>query len=183
MRYVLDCCAWHCLRGLKIEARSLLQCLFESQADVLPLALTEFVARNELSPVLAEIQAEERRARVAIHSVSRRDPNYKRLVALTDKGEAEMITWLLTLRKINRPLFVSRDAGARRAARAEGLFQTDVLGLIVDMLVIGCITEAEAAVALSIWDDKSQQQCRPADWAGLETIAARRARGYPFEPA
>lgn len=183
MRYVLDCCAWHCLRGLKIGSRSLLQSLLDADSSFLPLVLTEFVARNELSPVFAQIQAEARLGRVVIHSISRRDPNYKRLERATDKGEAEMITWLLTLRKQDRPLFVSRDTGARRAAKAEGLIQTDVLGLVVDMLAIGCLREREAAEALSIWDDKSQQQRRPADWEGLATIGVRRARGYPFGPA
>jgi predicted nucleic acid-binding protein len=183
MRYVLDCCAWHCLRGLKFGSCSLLQCLLDADSSFLPLALTEFVARNELSPVLAQIQSEAKNGRVVVHSISRRDPNYKRLERVTDKGEAEMITWLLTLRKQDRPLFVSRDAGARRAAKNEGLFQTDVLGLVVDMLVIGCLLEPQAMEALSIWDDKSQQQCRPADWEGLATIASRRARGYPFMPA
>lgn len=183
MRYVLDCCAWHCLRGLKAGTRSLLQCLLEADSSFLPLVLTEFVARNELSPVLDRIQAEVKAGRVAIYSITRRDPNYKRLERSTDKGEAEMITWLLTLRKQERPLFVSRDVGARCAAKAEGLFQTDVLGLVVDMLAIGCLLEHEAIEALSVWDDKAQQQCRPADWEGLGTIATRRARGYPFEPA
>jgi predicted nucleic acid-binding protein len=183
MRYVIDSCAWHCLRGLKTDdSKNLLTHLFGANESFLPVALTEYVARHELNQILDEILRAVGAGHVAIQRIERRDPNWKRLSRSCDKGEAEVMTWLLSLGR-DVPLFVTRDDRARRTALAEGLPATDVLGLVVDMLAIGCLQTHEAQAALSIWDDKSKQICRPADWEGFSTFEARQKRGHPFGPA
>ena len=116
---------------------------------------------------------------VVARGVEAVDPLYRRLRKSVDKGEAEAIAWLV---KTREPfVFVTRDARAARAAIAEKVLCTDVLGLAVDLLALQAFTESDARIALSTWDDKSQQVCRPRDWNGFdEAVARRRALPFPF---
>jgi hypothetical protein len=78
-------------------------------------------------------------------------------------------------------IYVSRDQGALDCAIAHKLVATDVMGVIVDLIAIGAITEDDASIALSVWDDKTQQQGRPRDWEGFAaTLARRRVIQYPY---
>ena len=137
--------------------------------------MTEFAAKHELNSIQAEIESLDSKGAVEIKAIARRDPTFRDLIKKgVHKGEAEAIAWILSQRKALRPLFVSRDGGAIRAARTRGVAATDVLGLVVEAIDSGIISKEQARSALVIWDDRSQQICRPADYQGFDRTFARR---------
>lgn len=172
-RYVFDSDAWDCARKLGILGPAL------SHAGCVPVVLTDYIRLNELSRLSNEIEAAVSAGMVVAKSVEAADPTYRRLKKLVDKGEAEAIAWLV---KTREPLvFVTRDAGAARAAVGEKVLCTDLLGLVVDLMRLQAISEEDARTALSTWDDKSQQVCRPRDWAGFdESVMCRQGLTFPY---
>lgn len=175
-RLLLDTDAFLCLRNLGVLA---------AMCDVTPcrgaIVLTEFVAYQELSSLRPEIDAWVRAGSMTVHPVLVRARK-----ALLDgrgrnermhKGEAEAITFALSQPPASRPVFVSSDADARKAAERRAVPSFDVLDAVVAAVECGCILIDLASRSLSIWDDKTQQQCRPGDWRGFaSTFPSRRDR-------
>lgn len=182
-RYVFDCDAWHFAHKLRTSERSLLQAALQHD-ECSPIVLTEYVQKHELCNYAETIDRYVRECTVVTERLSAQNHDFKRLRQQgVDKGEAEIIAWLLTLRKSDRLLLVLRDVRATAAARAEKLGCTDLLGLAIDMFKMGAITESEARTVLSVWDDKTQQLGRPRDWDEFDrTWARRQASGYPYGP-
>ena len=146
----------------------------------IPIVLTEFVARRELNSIQSEIDGLENKRALEIKAIARRDQMFRELTKRgVHKGEAEAIAWILSERRDSRPLFVSRDEGAVRAARANKVAATDVMGLVVEATVSGVISIEQARGALAVWDDRSQQQCRPADYKGFDRTFAHRKNRPP----
>ena len=90
------------------------------------------------------------------------------------KGKAEAIAWALDAPPATCPLFVTRDDGARRFADRNRVPVTDVMGVVVEACIVGGLDRDAAAQALSIWDDRGQQLCRPSDYAGFDATFAER---------
>ena len=117
-KVLLDSDAFRCLHGLRL--------LEAVCAALAPITLTEYVARHELSLLQRDV------ARLEAGSVIRIEPLLKGSEAAQryraflrspekgerapDKGEAEAIAWALGEPPATRPLFVTRDDGARRFA-------------------------------------------------------------------
>ena len=183
-RYVFDADAWIFGRRLSSGGLSLLSAAVEHE-HTSPIFLTGYVCTRELANAGPHLERYIQQKKVVVHEIEQRDPEFKRLKqAGVDKGEAEIIAYLLGLRKRQRPLYVVRDGAATRAARAEKLDVTDLLGLAVDLVNWGAIpSEEKAQEILSVWDDKSQELGRPRDWDGFaNSFARRRAKGFPFGP-
>jgi predicted nucleic acid-binding protein len=169
---LIDADAFRILHGLKL----LDEVLVALHADR-RVVLTGYVARHELALLGREVERLEKAGVIVIVDV-RRDSDagrrYRIFQRETDKGEAEAIAWALDVPDDVRPLFVSRDAGARRFARAQGVPETDVMGAIVEAVHAGRLPRERAQVALAVWEDKDQQIGRPSDYAGFDaTFAAR----------
>jgi predicted nucleic acid-binding protein len=146
----------------------------------LSLVVTEYAARHELNSIATEIEALEGKGAVTVKAVERRDPVFRGLIkAGVHKGEAEAMAWGLSQGKALRPLFVSRDEGAIHAARARGLPATDVMGLIVEAIVSGAMSQEQARSALVVWGDPEQELCRPRDYAGFDATLLRRQKLIP----
>jgi predicted nucleic acid-binding protein len=180
-RICLDSDALHCLRSLSSGAASLLDLLTAvSSSAASPITVMEFAARHELNSIQVEIASLESKGAIEIKTIERRDLTFRDLIKKgVHKGEAEAIAWILHQRKALRPLFVSRDSGAIRAARTRGVAATDVMGLVVEAIDSEVISMGQARSALVVWDDRSQQICRPADYQGFEPTYARRHNRPP----
>jgi predicted nucleic acid-binding protein len=183
-RYVLDADAWLNLRSLNTGNRRLVDCLLTLDHPFRPTIVTEWIAKRELATIESELSAALAANQIEGKTLPATDPLYRELRRTVDRGEAEAIAWMA-----NRPnarellVFATCDRGAMAAARARRVECTDILGVVIDMLRAGALGEDEAAVALSVWDDKSQQRGRPSDWRGFsETRALRLARGFPYPP-
>lgn len=180
MRPILfDSDAFRCLHGLR-----LLDAVCGALATRTSIVLTEYVARHELSLLQREIDRLERARTIQIARLLKGTEEANRYRAFQrpaskgerppDKGEAEAVAWALGEPPSRRALFVTRDDGATRFARRQGVPVTDVMGIVVEACVTGGLDRALASQALSVWDDRSQQLCRPADYAGFdETFVAR----------
>ena len=139
--------------------------------------MTEYVARHELSALAPDVARLEAAGALTVAAVAVRTPagqRYRDFKRVADKGEAEAIAWALERPPPSRPLFVSRDAGARRFAGEQRVPHTDVLGVLVEVVLGGHVTRERVERAVAVWDDKSQQLGRPADYVGFDaTFAAR----------
>lgn len=171
---LLDADAFRILHGLKLLDEVLIALRPDRR-----LVMTGYVARHELSLLGREVERFEKAQTVRIEDV-RRDSDagrrYRVFQREADKGEAEAIAWALDAGPQARPLFVSRDAGARRFAKEHGVPETDVMGLVVEAVLTGRLTRERAAEALAVWDDRDQQLGRPSDYAGFEATFAVRER-------
>lgn len=180
MRPVLfDSDAFRCLHGLR-----LLDAVCAALAPHTTIALTEYVARHELNLLAREVDRLEKAHTIRVQPLLEGTPAAQRYRAfqrvpergerLPDKGEAEAVAWALDESHPTRPLFVTRDEGARRFAHRNEVPVTDVMGIVVEACLAGGLDRDAAAQALAVWDDRGQQLCRPADYAGFEaTFAAR----------
>lgn len=174
MRAVLiDCDAFVCLRGLGLVGP-----VVEALARVRPVAITEYVARHELSDLQAVVSGFEHEGKLCVHPVTKGAPAFATWRELRsdghDKGEAELIAW--ALHAPETPLFVTRDGPATRLAIARRVPVTDVLGIVVEACETGGLDVGGARSALAIWDDKGQQRCRPHPYPGFDAGYAERLK-------
>jgi predicted nucleic acid-binding protein len=176
---LFDSDAFRCLHGLR-----LLDAVCAALAPHTTIALTEYVARHELNLLAREVDRLEKAHTIRVQPLLEGTPAAQRYRAfqrvpergerLPDKGEAEAVAWALDESHPTRPLFVTRDEGARRFAHRNEVPVTDVMGIVVEACLAGGLDRDAAAQALAVWDDRGQQLCRPADYAGFEaTFAAR----------
>lgn len=171
---LLDADAFRILHGLKL----LDPVLSALQADR-RLFMTGYVARHELSLLSQEVERLEATGVLRVEDVRRGTEagnRYRAFQREADKGEAEAIAWALDRAPEERPLFVSRDAGARRFARQQRVPETDVMGLVVEAVLSGRLLRAAAESALVVWDDPNQQLGRPVDYEGFDATFAKRER-------
>jgi predicted nucleic acid-binding protein len=176
---LFDSDAFRCLHGLR-----LLDAVCAALAPHTTIVLTEYVARHELSLLQREIARLERSGTIRVERLIKGTEAAGRYRAFQrspergdrppDKGEAEAVAWALDGPPEARALFVTRDDGATRFAMKKSVPVTDVMGIVVEACIVGGLDRAVAAQALSVWDDRGQQICRPADYDGFEgTFAAR----------
>jgi predicted nucleic acid-binding protein len=171
-RFLLDADAFIQLYSLGVFVLPQLQ-----HASSLSLALTEYVARHELSSLGQVTSALEARRLLVIQQVSSRDPNWKRLKQEgVDKGEAEAIAWALGEPAQKRPIFVSVDARARKTAMEHGLRTADLLDFTLALIDAGVISESDARTLLAPWEDRRQQRGRPKDFTTFDETVPRRRR-------
>ena len=150
------------------------------------IVLTEYVARHELNLLQREIDRLERSRVIEIVRLLKGTEAAKRFREFQrpatkgerppDKGEAEAIAWALDEPPATRAIFVTRDEGATRFARQMGVPVVDVMGIVVEACLVGGLDRAAAAQALSVWDDRGQQLCRPVDYEGFDQTFAARER-------
>jgi predicted nucleic acid-binding protein len=181
MRPVLfDSDAFRCLHGL-----GLLDAVCAALTPHTRIVLTEYVARHELNLMQREIEHLERSRAIRVERLLKGTEAAERYRAFLraptrgerpDKGEAEAIAWALGERPAARALFVTRDDGARRFAEQSDMPVTDVMGIVVEACLVGALDRSVAVRALSVWDDRTQQRCRPADYAGFDATFAARER-------
>lgn len=162
---LLDADAFLCMRGLGILGDVV-------QATALVVHLTEYVARHELSPVASLVLDLEGSGRVIIGSVVARTPAFEMWRRLrregADKGEAEAIAWGASREGVPRPWFVTLDGEARRHSARCGLRAMDVRDFLVRTVALGAVAVEVVRQAVAVWDDRGQQQGRPADWSSFE---------------
>ena len=174
-RYLLDADFVLCLRSLGV-LRSWLQ----AAAPTGPALLTSYVASHELHTIAGELDRLEKRGlleRVAVEVRSEAGRAWRSLVKSgVHKGEAEAIAWCVQHPSDQRPTFASLDAGARKAASANGVPGTDLMGFVVDLVEDGRLARDEAEQVLAVWDDKSQQRGRPADYTSFTSPGAARSK-------
>lgn len=91
-----------------------------------------------------------------------------------DKGEAESIAWALDYPKSSRPVLVTQDGGARKEAKRNKVPVIDIMDFVIELVDIDAVDLSVAREALSIWEDKSQQRCRPRDFTTFDKTYARR---------
>jgi predicted nucleic acid-binding protein len=141
--------------------------------------LAESIARHELNLIQEEIKQLEDRGQVRVEAIFANTPEYSTFKALrrdVHKGEAEAIAW--ALHSDPRPLFVSGDGQAIKAALKRSVPATDVMGFIVECVETGAISREFAASALEQWSDHEQRIGRPKDYDGFAaTYKCRLARG------
>lgn len=176
MRPILfDTSAFLCAKKL-----GLLDLLVRTGAPEVSLCMTEYVARHELSTVSTDIDALRDSGLLDIHSVpARGSPASQNLWKLrreprVHKGEAEAIAWAMSLPKNERPLFISDDDDARKGSARNRVPAGDLMDLAAEMLLAGITERAELRRLLSVWDDRSQELCRPRDWSGFDSTLERR---------
>ena len=163
---LLDADAFRCLREL-----GLLEPLARSFSKSSYVACTEYVARMELSAVARDVTGLEQAGHLQVHPVKRGTPEFERYRVLCrqgDKGEAEAIAWALEKRLADRPVFVTRDNGATRLARQQGVPVTDVLGLTLLAVLVAAVTEVDASTALQPWEVERTGRCRPTLYEGVQ---------------
>lgn len=169
---LLDADAFRFLRGLGL----LDEVLVALRADR-AVVMTEYVARHELSALAGDVARLEAAGQVTVERVLARSAagrRYREFQRVADKGEAESIAWALERPPRSRPLFISRDAGARRFAAEQRVPHTDVFGVMVEAVLAGRLTRDRAASAVEVWEDKTQQLGRPADYETFDrTFAVR----------
>lgn len=182
MRPVLfDSDAFRCLHGLR-----LLDVVCAALAQRTRIVLTEYVAHHELNLLQRDVERLERAGTIGIERLLKgtdalaRYRIFQRPTArggrAADKGEAEAVAWALSAPSSARALFVTRDDGARRFADEQGVPVTDVMGIVVEACIACGFDRGTAAQALSVWDDREQQLCRPSDYVGFEGTFAVRER-------
>lgn len=172
---LLDSDAFRCLHGLR-----LLDSVCAALAPHTRITLTGYIAKHELNLLQREVDRLSRTGMVHLQDVIRGTEafrRYREFQRACDKGEAEAIAFALDEPRPTRALFITRDDGARRFAEQKSVPVTDVMGLVVEACLVGGLDRSVAAQALSVWDDRGQQLCRPADYDGFDkTFSAREIR-------
>ncbi|WP_424674320.1 hypothetical protein [Candidatus Binatus sp.] len=144
-----------------------------------PILLTEYIARHELNSIQTEITACENQGSVTVVGLSAANPTYKSLLKRgVHKGGAEAIAWILAQSSDLRPLFVSADRGAIRAAKNQKLSATDVMGLIVEAIAAKVLSIDQARSALDVWNDPGPGVGKPPDYEDFDETLVRR-RNHP----
>ncbi|MCK6588422.1 MAG: hypothetical protein L6Q76_12650 [Polyangiaceae bacterium] len=169
--YLLDADAFHCLRSLDAFRRF-------SDSDVrIRLVLTEYVARHELSVLVADVERLVSLGFLEVKPVSSRDEDYRRLQKEVDKGEAEAIAWALKQARSDRPFFISNDKKALKTAINNRIAGGDVFDMMIHLMDANALSEETAREILAVWEDKRQQRGRPADFTTFQSsVAQRRAK-------
>lgn len=161
---LLDADAFRCLRDLR-----LLRPLLTGLAKTHGVHLTEYIARQELNQIQADVTSLEAAGLLSVpplfkgSSAQLRYRQFQR-ERLADKGECEAVAWALDAPPGQRPVFITRDRGATQFARSQGVPVTDVLGVTVEALRHGHTDRELLRTALACWDDPQIQICRPAGY-------------------
>lgn len=94
-----------------------------------------------------------------------------------DKGESELIAWLLE--EDPEVPFVTCDRRAQRIAEQEKLVTWDVLDLVHEWLCLQVLAQSEAERCLLPWQDDPHSRWCPKDYVGLgPTLQMRYGRQY-----
>lgn len=161
--YLIDSDAFICIRRLSI-LQELIRCR-------IPIQMMEYAACHELSMLAAEINVLVASNQLTILAVIARTPAAQTWKQLkkdgVDKGEAEAIAWLLDQPVDARPIFISLDAGARKAAHDHHLRVDDVLGLGLRLAHTGVVPTETLEAKFAIWDDKKGDAGRPSNFQGF----------------
>lgn len=166
--FVLDADAFICLHSLSVPE-------LISTRNCPGLYLTEYVARHELSTLSSHVTALESSGRIRVFPVASRDAHYKRFKqGRKNKGEAEIVAWLLGHARTERPRFISNDRGAHDLAAAERVPSGDLLDFILALVAHETLTLEEAEDKLAPWSDRGQQRCRPSDFTSFQVSVSRR---------
>lgn len=172
----------HCIRTFGLLAA------VERQAQVAvvsspPLICTGFVAHHELNSIADEVASWQACGLLRVEDVPSRSPASLRRRSLRqahpgmDKGETEMLAWILACSP-STP-FVSCDARALMIATAERVFAWDVLDLVHEWLACGLISMDTARECLAPWNDDPKARWRPKKFQGIEpTLRSRYESGY-----
>lgn len=172
MRFVLDADVVLCLRALDVD-----RAWIAAAAGDGPVVLCSFIARHELSTIASDVATLEGDGLVEVHAVEIRSPAGRRWRELVrsgvHKGEAEAIAWCAESPAMD-PLFVSIDGGARREATRQRIVAADLMGFAVELVERQRLDRADVERVLSIWDDRSQQLGRPADYTTFADTYGRR---------
>jgi predicted nucleic acid-binding protein len=142
---LIDADAFRFLRAL-----GLLDEVFSALRPDRRVLLTEYIARHELSVLSRDLDRLVSEGFVQVERVGIKTPagrRYREFQREADKGEAEAIAWALDAPSPSRPVFVSRDAGARRFAAAQGVASTDVMGVVVEAVLTGRLLRTRAEEA------------------------------------
>lgn len=124
-----------------------------------------------------DVAALETRGLLAVRQVVQRTEamqRYREFQRVVDKGEAEALAWALSHPAGERPVFCTRDEGARRFAIESGVPTTDTFGVVVLALQCGGLEVDTARALLAPWDSPSQQRGKPAAWRGFSAELAHR---------
>jgi len=167
---LLDADAFICIRSL-----SLLNRLRATGASI---RMTGRIARNELVALQAEIAQLEGEGFLKVEDLLPSTEAGKRWKELrhagAGRGEAEAIAWAAGVPVMERPLFVTLDAGATRHAIAAKVPVGDVMDLIVEMVEDGALDVTAARETVSPWSEKSNQFGRPPDFTDFDESFRRR---------
>ncbi len=178
----IDADAIHCIRTFGLIAE--LEGHLATAGVVLPLLIcTGYVARHELNPIAGKVAEWEASGLLRIEDVLARSPASQTRRALQerhrgmDKGEAEMIAWILSCSP-STP-FVSCDVRALAIARRERVQAWDVLDLVHEWLASRVVTLEAAHACLASWVDDPKARWRPRGFRGIEpTLRDRYGRNY-----
>lgn len=171
-RYLIDSDAWLALRKL-----SVLELM--TGADTLsgPLLMGEYAARHELSSISGELSVLEQQNLLyvcCVHEKTKKQHIRNLIKEGTDKGEAEAVVWSLAQDVELRPYFISIDRKARWIAREKGLTAGDIFDLIVDLVDEHVLDIDKVQLRLLVWEDRSQQLGRPADFTNFREMLHKR---------
>jgi hypothetical protein len=174
---VLDADALHCLRsyGLSTELE---KHVATAAVEAAPLICTSFVAHHELNPLAKEVEQWTSLGLLEIKDVPSRSlasefrRELRRRHRGIDKGEAEIISWIVTSSR-GTP-FVSCDVRAREIARAEKILAWDVLDAIHEWLACKMLHHDAAQRCVAPWSDDPHARWRPRDFDGLEATLRKR---------
>jgi predicted nucleic acid-binding protein len=181
MRGILwDADAFICARAL-----SLLKLSKQSENSTGKFWMTGFIAHHELNGLQMEVRGLVQAGLVTIEDITARSPAYKKFQELRKsrqglhKGESEAIAWAMQRSRDERPLFISNDTRARKGAKHYGVPAGDLMDLAVEMIDSGLTELEDVKERLGVWDDRSQDLCRPGDYDDFDSTFQRRRERRP----
>ncbi len=164
--YFIDSDAWNFLLTHLLERTKV------------PLLLTQFVARKELSQLYSsEIEPLVRSGRIRVEAVKLDPKGRKKLEALRKVvhiGEAEAIAWLSLQGAAERPSFISCDVAALAEAKKSKVPALDLMGLVAELVASDLLPLEQAKAHLVAWEDKKTLIGKPPDYDGFDSTLARR---------
>ncbi len=178
---LLDADAFIHLRGL-----DLLELIADAVSGKAELALTEYVARHELSTLERILTPLEIAGKIVVYQLLKGTPEqllyreYQQRVKRgefdrrVDKGECEAVAWAASRPVGDAPVFVSCDGGARWLARKASIRSTDIFGLAAALVRSGAIASNDLEDRVSLWDT-SASHCKPVGYEGFRFELAKRA--------
>ncbi|MCA9707954.1 MAG: hypothetical protein KDK70_19030 [Myxococcales bacterium] len=176
---VVDADAVHCMRTFGLLEHV-------SKTPLPPLVCTGYVAHHELNPLASEVAAWEAAGLLRVESIPTRSPASRMRRALRerhrgiDKGETEMIAWILACSPTT-PL-VSCDVRARAIAAQERIVAWDVLDLVHEWLACSIVAIEDARRCVLPWLDDPKARWRPRDFDGLELTLRNRYQDAYLQP-
>ena len=141
----------------------------------LALHMTSFVARHELSSVLAELETMVKDLTLKIWDVKTKTAAFALFRELKDggydKGESELGAWIATESK--ETILVSCDKAVPRMAKSLKIRSLDIGQLVVVLVKDGLITHEIAEERLSPWSNPHTGIGRPPGWTNLTDAIAK----------